>query len=179
MKINKVVVGSYQTNCYLLEIDNNVLIVDPGDEFDKIKEQIGDKNVIGILLTHRHFDHIGALESCVKEYQVPVYEYKNLEEKEYQLDNFVFEVKFMPGHTNDSVIYYFKNDNSLFTGDFLFKESIGRTDLGGNDLDMKKSINKIIEFASEYPNTDVYPGHGPKTNLTYEINMNFYLKSVS
>ena len=61
MEINKVVVGPLRTNCYILIKDNKCLVIDPGDELDKIKKEISKKEVVGVIVTHYHFDHIGAL----------------------------------------------------------------------------------------------------------------------
>lgn len=176
MKIKTLVVGSYQTNCYILHQERNVLIIDPGDEFSKIKEEVGEDKVVGILLTHRHFDHIGALEECVKYYHAPVFEYNTLEEKEYQIDNFYFQVYFTKGHTDDSVIYLLDNQKMIFTGDFIFHESIGRTDLGGNDEDMQESIRKFIQITKHRKEYSIYPGHGSQTNVIHELIYNPYLQ---
>ena len=62
MKITKVVVGLLEENCYVLEKDKQVIVVDPGDEYERIKKVIGRKKVAGVLITHNHFDHVGALE---------------------------------------------------------------------------------------------------------------------
>ena len=80
---------------------------------------------------------------------------------------FIFETIETPGHTFDSKTFYFKKNNIMFTGDFIFKYSIGRTDLGGNEQDMIRSL-EIIKL---YPNnTVIYPGHGPSTILGIEKN---------
>ncbi len=179
MDIEVLVVGNYQTNCYLLKQDKKVLIIDPGDEFDKIKESVGTDQVVGILLTHRHFDHVGALDKCIKEYQVPVYEYKILEEKDYVLGPFHFRLLYTPGHTKDSVIYIFEDYSIIFTGDFIFEGTIGRMDLGGNVESMKKSINKTCTlFESLMKNYTLYPGHGKKTTVAQELLTNPYLKKI-
>ena len=171
MEINTVVVGSLDTNCYVLKKDNNMLVIDPGDDIDKIKEVVGNSNVVGVLITHNHFDHVGALSSFDKDI---IYDYNNLEEKEYNIDNFKFKVIYTPGHTSDSVSYYFEDINSLFCGDFIFYECIGRCDLPSGDFEiMNKSINKI----KKYPNDMIiYPGHGNNTTLEHEINNNIYFK---
>lgn len=176
MKIDTVVVGSLETNCYLLRNEKSVLIVDPGSDFKKIKQAVGNDNVVGILLTHTHFDHIGALEDCKIEYDVPVYKKENLVEKEYNIGSFCFDVIFTPGHTNDSVTFYFKNEKILFTGDFIFKRSIGRTDLGGNMNDMNKSFFKLFSLAQTNHAIIIYPGHGPYTNLNDELCKNPFLQ---
>lgn len=174
MKIDIVKVGYLQTNCYILTIDNKCIVIDPGDEFDKIKNSIGNKKVLKILLTHHHFDHVGALEELKQEYKVEVLDNTNLEEKEYEIDKFKFNVIFTKGHTTDSICFYFKEEKIMFVGDFLFKESIGRTDLPtGNSCDMKLSLKKIKKYDEDII---IYPGHGDKSSLGYEFKNNIYLK---
>lgn len=174
MKIDTLKVGSYQTNCYFLRKDGKLLIVDPGDEFFKIKQNIGSDKLLGILITHSHFDHIGALNDLIDEYHVPVYKYENLEEKDYVIDKFKFEVIYMPGHKDDLVVFYFRDEKIMFVGDFIFRNSIGRTDLeGGSDDQMKKSLNKIKSYSKDIT---IYPGHGDITTLEYELENNYYLK---
>lgn len=169
MKVKTVVVGPLEENCYILKKDNNVLIIDPGNETDKINKVIGNSKVVGILVTHNHFDHIGALSYFDK---TKIYNFSNLKEKENNIENFKFEVVYTPGHTSDSISFYFKEINSLFCGDFIFFESIGRCDLPtGNMGIMKESINKIKYYPKDMT---IYPGHGPKTTLQYEINNNIY-----
>lgn len=163
MEVSIVTVGELETNCYLLDIDNEVLIVDPGAEYQKIKLALYGRKVLGILITHFHSDHIGAL----KEFKdIPVYSFSNLEEKEYHIGKFNFEVMFNPGHTKDSVSYYFKEFNALFCGDFIFYHSVGRWDLAtGNLDDLIKSVKKVRKLP-EY--TIIYPGHGRKTTMEEE-----------
>ena len=173
MKVNRVVVGYLGENCYILSTeDNKCLIVDPGDDSDKIFEEVGEKEVLGILITHRHIDHIGALEDIINRYNVPVYEFETLEEKEYTVGPFIFDTVFFPGHAADLVAYYFKNFNIMFVGDFVFKGSVGRCDLaGGNYQIMQKSIEKLKSIKEDVV---LYPGHGEKTTLNYEKEHNPY-----
>lgn len=172
MQVKTVKVGYLQTNCYILIKDNNCLIIDPGDDSEKIISMIGNLNVIGIIITHYHFDHIGALKSIKNKYQVPVYDINNLEEKEYNIKNFIFNIIYTKGHHNTSITIYFKKEKVMFTGDFLFKGSIGRTDLEkGNDFDMKKSLDKIKKYPKDIT---IYPGHGPSSTLEYEFINNIY-----
>lgn len=185
MKIEKLVVGSYQENCYFLRKNNNLIIVDPGDEFKRIDEKIinDNLNLVAILITHAHFDHIGALEELTKKYNVPVYynnvnneiiydNLVNVTEKEYNIKDFSFKVIYTSGHRNDLVSYYFYEEGIMFTGDFIFKGTIGRTDLKyGNMIDMLKSIKKIKEYPD---NILIYPGHGDETLLKYEKENNYY-----
>lgn len=173
MNIKRVIVGKLKENCYILEKNNKCIIIDPGDEVEKIIGNIS-LNVIAILITHSHFDHIGAVEALVSKYNVPVYKYDNLNEGNITIDEFVFEVIFTPGHTFDSISFCFKNEQIMFTGDFIFKNSIGRTDLPtGNFEKMQKSISKITRFNDIIR---VYPGHGDSTTLGFEKKYNEYLK---
>ena len=174
MNIETVVVGELGCNCYVLSIDNKVLVIDPGDEFNKIKNIVGNRDVVGVLITHYHFDHIGALEDVLNYYQTKLYAYNNLEEKEYNIDSFNFNVIKTPGHKSDAITFYFRDDKVMFVGDFIFKETIGRCDLpGGSETEMKNSIEKIKKY-----NRDIvlYPGHGELTTLGYELDNNPNLK---
>ena len=162
MKIDKVIVGYLKENCYVLSIENNCLVIDPGDEYEKIKKVIGNKRVVGTIITHHHFDHVGALNHFNN-----IYDYHNLKEGINRIENFNFEVIYTPGHTNDSICIYFKDVNTMFVGDFIFKDAIGRTDLGGNMEDMKKSLFKISKYDK---NIDILTGHGDISKLGLEVN---------
>ena len=169
MKITQIPVGYLEANCYILEKDGKILIIDPGDDYDKIKQKIQNKKIIKILITHHHQDHTGALNYFDKNLIL-----QNPKEQIYTFKPFTFEVINTPGHTLDSKTYYFKDNDIMFTGDFLFKGTIGRTDMpSGSMLDMQNSLDKI----KKYPNsTKIYPGHGPLTNLKYEKETNYFLK---
>lgn len=171
MTTDRVVVGPLEENCYILRKDNKVLVIDPGDEAGKIKEVIGNSTVVGVLITHNHFDHVGALSLFNKNI---VYDFSNLEEKEHNIENFKFEVIYTPGHSSDSISYYFEEINSLFSGDFIFYENVGRCDLPtGNFNKMKESINKIKISPKDIT---IYPGHGKETTLEHEIENNIYFR---
>lgn len=157
MEIKKTIVGPLETNCYILSKDNECIIVDPGDDFQKIKKLIGNKKVIGCLVTHFHQDHIEALEEVLSYYDVEVNKNK--------YGDFEYEILETPGHTFDSKTFYFKEENIMFTGDFIFYHSIGRTDLGGSDKDMKKSLENFKKYND---NIIIYPGHGSSTTLGEE-----------
>ena len=170
MKIDKVIVGPLETNCYILSIDNKCIVIDPGDEYNKIKEVIKDKEVVGVIITHYHFDHIGALSNFEKDL---IFDINNLEEKEYNIGDFKFEIIYTPGHKEDSITIYFKNEKVMFTGDFIFKSTIGRMDLpGGNEFDMIKSLNKIKKYPKDIL---IFPGHGSSTMLENELDINYIL----
>lgn len=174
MNIEIVKVGQLECNCYILEKDNNVLIIDPGDDYNKIKEKIKNKNLKAVLITHNHFDHIGALNNIKQDYQIEIYDNTNLEEKEYKINNFSFKVIKTYGHSSDSISFYFEKDKVMFVGDFIFKDSIGRCDLPtGNINDMKASLDKIKKYDD---NIIIYPGHGNSSTLGNEKKNNIYFK---
>lgn len=151
-----VVVGDLQENCYILEIDDKVYLIDPGDEPDKIESVLNNRKLTAILVTHHHFDHIGALGYFEKKY--------NLKHNTYQDDN--FKIINNPGHTEDSISFYFDKLNIIFCGDFIFENSIGRMDLPtGSEEDMKDSLDMISNYDD---NITLYPGHGYKTTLGIE-----------
>lgn len=161
MRVDKVVVGKLCTNCYILSIGAYCLVIDPGDDYFKIKNAISDKFVVGVIITHRHFDHIGALK-----YFNNIYDKTNLKEGINTIDCFKFEVIYTPGHTEDSICIYFKDDNIMFVGDFIFKDGIGRTDLGGSEYQMLQSLVKISNYNN---NIKIYPGHGKSSTLGIEL----------
>ena len=165
MKINSVVVGPLDTNCYILNNNGKVIIIDPGDEKDKIISEVNGE-VVGIIITHHHFDHVGAMEEIKNYYKVNVYDYSNLKENN-KIDNFEFKMVRTPGHTDDSITIYFEKEKIMFVGDFIFYGSIGRTDLGGNISDMKKSIESILLYDDDIK---LYPGHFIPTKIGIERN---------
>lgn len=177
MKVDRIIVGDYQTNCYILSIANDCLVIDPGSEYEKIKKCISNKNILAILLTHRHFDHIGALDSVSKNGKIKIYEYNNVKEEEYKIGPFNFKVIYTSGHTSDSVTYYFEVEKMMFTGDFIFENSIGRTDLPtGNYSDMLKSIEIIKKYDDDII---IYPGHGNSTKLEIEKINNIWFDNIN
>lgn len=158
MDIKTLVVGELQENCYIVTKNGKTIIIDPGDEAKRIINACKNFDVVEILITHHHFDHIGALKEIEK--------YFNLKENQNS-GNFNYEVINTPGHTSDSISFYFKEDNVLFSGDFLFNGAIGRTDLPtGNMREMISSL-KLMRVLPE--NTLVYPGHGESTMLKKEV----------
>ena len=171
MNIEVVVVGIIDTNCYILSINNHVLIIDPGDEYEKIMDTVKGRTVDGVLITHNHFDHIGAKDKFDSNL---VYDYHNLKEGITKIGEFEFEVIYTPGHKEDLISFYFDKYNALFCGDFIFYGSIGRTDLkGGNYSEMLKSISKTKRFSDD---VTIYPGHGKITTFAHERLNNPYFK---
>ncbi len=173
MEIKCVVTGFLDENCYLIIKDGTCLVVDPGDDFHKIKDEIGDNKILGVLITHSHADHIGALRNFLTKRSIKIFKRSNLEEKEYTIGDFKFKCIYTPGHSKDSVTFYFEEEKIMFIGDFIFKDSIGRCDLpGGSELEMKESINKILEYSDDIK---LYPGHYQETTLGEEKASNQFL----
>ena len=197
MEITRFEMGALETNTYLLKEDNKVILIDPACKAEKMIEILGDNELIAILLTHGHFDHIKAVDGLYKKYRCPVYlhsddEYlardKNqgasfgifinissptlhIEEGIKEIGPFKFEVLYTPGHTEGSLIYIF--DKYIFTGDTLFKLSVGRTDLeGGNNAKLNKSLKLFNDLDRE---AIILPGHGEPSILGYELDNNPYL----
>lgn len=171
MQIEVVVVGALGTNCYILSKDNKCLVIDPGAEALKILDKIGDREALAILITHRHFDHVLGLDELNSHLNVPIYDNSNVLRK-MEIGPFTFETIETKGHKDDSITYYFKDDKAMFVGDFIFKNSIGRTDLETGSYDeMQKSIQTIKQYDDDIK---VYPGHGPMTSLKDEKENNPY-----
>ncbi len=171
MIIKKVITGNLEENCYIIIKNNDCIVVDPGDDFDLIKKEIINYDLKAIFITHYHFDHIGALDDLLNYKDVTIYDYKN-SEKEYIINDFKFSIIKMPGHTDDSVVFYFEKEKVMFVGDFVFKRSIGRTDLEtGNEIKMFDSINKLKKYDK---GIKLYPGHGDETTLFDEIEYNYF-----
>ena len=157
MKVEILKVGYLKENCYIVTKNDKSIIIDPGDEADRIINHCKGKKIVGVLITHNHFDHVGALKEIENHFKIK--ENNNI----IGLD---FEIIDTPGHTSDSKTFYFKDDKVMFTGDFLFKGTIGRMDLPtGSVEDMKKSLEKIKDYPDDII---VYPGHGESTILGRE-----------
>ncbi len=197
MKIIRLPLGDYQTNTYILysAIGGKCLVIDPGYEADTILRQVQELSceVEAILLTHGHFDHVGAVKALASKTQWLVYINQAEESmphmftagKLYYTDTYqngdtltlaglTFTVHATPGHTPGSVCLDFGED--LFTGDTLFAGSCGRTDLpGGDPHEMRLSLQHL---ASLDKSCTIHPGHGPESDLTYEKKFNPYLGGI-
>lgn len=176
MNIDILPVGALQANCYIISKDGKCLIIDPGADENFIISRIVEENLkpLAILLTHNHNDHNGAVDVLKAMYNIKAYDYNTLFEQKHFLDPFKFQVIYTPGHTKDSITIYFYEYGCMFTGDFLFKKTIGRTDLlGGSHKEMIESLNMIKEYNDDIK---IYPGHGETSTLGYEKKHNEYLK---
>lgn len=177
MNIKCVVVGSLKTNCYIIENRDETLIIDPGDNAELIINNIDEsQNVVGIIITHHHFDHIGALNKLLEYFHTKEYNMSNLSEGTNKISSFEFDCLYTTGHYYDSISIDFKNINTMFVGDFIFKNSIGRVDLeGANVIDMINSLEYILN----YENRTIMPGHGDSTSLDEEReNIKIFIKNL-
>lgn len=169
-----IVTGTLDENCYVLKKNNTCLVVDPGDDYDKIKEVIGENKVLAVLITHSHFDHVGALRNFLKKKSIKIFKKSNTQDGgQTMIGDFVFQTLYTPGHSSDSVSFYFEEEKVMFVGDFIFKDSIGRCDLPtGSVPEMNKSIAKIKAYPKDIT---LYTGHGEVTSLEQEMKSNPYL----
>ena len=172
MEIKKLVLGLLETNCYIISQNNKSLIIDPADDEEKILASV-PYEIVGIIITHYHFDHIGALLKLKEKLSCPIYDFQILKEGTNNINGFSFEMIKTPGHKEDLISVLF--DGHLFCGDFIFKGTIGRWDFkGGSFIDMQKSIKKILTYNE---NIIIHPGHGEDTTLKKEKqNLLRYLK---
>ena len=195
LNMKHLALGAYQTNCYLVWDENSstCVVIDPGYEAKTVlleAKKLG-KEISAVLLTHGHFDHVGAVKDLAAETDCKVYlcaEDLTMPPQMtagplYYTDSYAdgdfveeaglsFKVIHTPGHTPGSVCL--ACENALFSGDTLFWGSCGRTDLpGGNWATIQKSLKRLAALSGDY---DVYPGHGDFTKLSFERNFNPYLR---
>ncbi|OPX17892.1 hypothetical protein BXT86_04125 [candidate division WOR-3 bacterium 4484_100] len=175
MEIRRCVVGPLETNCYIISSERKGIIIDPGDEAQKIIKEISDLEIIMILATHNHFDHITALKP-IKEYTrskagihpedwVEGFDIRLEDGQTIELGKERLRVIHTPGHTPGGCSFY--TDKILFSGDTLFKSGIGNTSFpGGDEEAIYKSIRERLLALPE--DTLVYPGHGPSTTIGAE-----------
>ena len=211
MDVRMFTVGQIAENCFVFRKAGaeSALIVDPGDEAEKILAAVDELGVTveGILLTHTHFDHIGAVAPIAKatgapvwcpEIEVPVLADINSfvpwpgfgPYESYQADHTVsggerlelagleIDVIFTPGHSPGHVTYSIPDEAGIFSGDVLFQGSVGRTDLPGGDwATLLESIRTLVE--GHPPETTVYPGHMGITTLGAERTTNPFLAELA
>lgn len=175
MDIKRLVLGNLKTNCYIISKNGKCLIIDPACDSEYIIKNTKNLKIVGVIVTHYHFDHIGALD-YFKNLNINIYDVYNLSFYN-SIDDFNFYKIDTKGHHDTCITIYFKEEAVMFTGDFLFFESIGRTDLETGDINiMIKSLEKIRKYPT---NIIVYPGHGNITSLNHEFLYNEYFKLIS
>ncbi|HZG48920.1 MAG TPA: MBL fold metallo-hydrolase [Thermoleophilaceae bacterium] len=211
MDVRMFTVGPVAENCFLVRRDDSphALIVDPGDEPDRLLGAIESLGVTldGILLTHTHFDHVGAVAPVARatgaEVWVPEIEKVVLADimsfvpwpgfgpfesydaehtlsggERFELAGFEIDVVFTPGHSPGHVTYSIADEQAIFSGDVLFQQSIGRTDLpGGDHATLLESIRTLVETLPA--ETAVYPGHMGLTTLGAERATNPFLAELA
>jgi hydroxyacylglutathione hydrolase len=194
MKIAVMQLGSYGTNCYIVwdETTKNAAVIDPGDQSAQVQQAL-DKEGLHlqmILLTHAHFDHIGAVEALQQASGCKVYVHRAeetlplemtgvpLHPTDYyedgdtvSLDSITFRVLHTPGHTPGSVCLI--ADDVMFSGDTLFAGSCGRTDFPGSSwMQMESSLRRLHDLPGDYT---VLPGHMGSSTLDRERKANFFM----
>ena len=201
MKIQTIVVGELQVNCYLLTEGNEAIAIDPGDEYEKIMAFAEKEGctITKILLTHGHFDHVGAVADIAEKTGAKVYVHKedeimlsddtkNLSDisnakirhcsADFNFDNgdvidFLgneLKIHHTPGHSPGGVCI--EMGDVLFSGDLLFAGSIGRFDRG----DLRTELNSLKYLMDNFGDSVVvYPGHGPSTTIGDEKVYNPYI----
>ena len=195
MQMESMELGLYRTNCYILWETDAAVVIDPGYSAQRILARLHDLGLTlrAIVLTHGHFDHVGAVGELKKAIGCPVWlpapdtglpeEITNgpipytdtfTEGDTLCLGDITLSVMLTPGHTPGSCCL--KTGNLLFTGDTLFRDTCGRTDLPGGDWrQMRASLRRLAAIGEEL---FVYPGHGDATTLSREKRFNPYLRGM-
>jgi hydroxyacylglutathione hydrolase len=200
-----------QENCFIARREGagEALVVDPGDEAERIATLVDELglDVQAILITHTHFDHVGAVAPLARHTGAPVWcpqlETRVLADimsyvpwpgfgpfesydadhtvsggEKLELAGFAIEVIFTPGHSPGHVSYSIASEKALFSGDVLFQGSVGRTDLPGGDWPtLAQSIAGLLDALPE--DTQVFPGHMGLTTLGRERATNPFLRELS
>src|SRR4051812_21126504 len=211
MDARMLTVGPVAENCFIARRDDSdrAVIVDPGEEAERLLAAIDELGVTieAVLLTHCHFDHVGAVAPVAKATGAPVYvseierpvladimsyvpfagfgPYESYEAdhtlkggERLELAGFEIDVLFTPGHSPGHLTYSIPDERAIFSGDVLFQGSVGRVDLPGGDWDtLLDSIGTLVESLPE--DTTVYPGHMGITSLGAERRTNPFLAELA
>jgi hydroxyacylglutathione hydrolase len=199
MKVLVMPVGSYEANCYIIkdEASQEIAVIDPGASGNLLIKEIEklQGKVKYIFLTHGHSDHTGAVKDLTEHFKAPIYISQKDEALiikgefmfgKIKVDGYIkdgdslyignLEIKCIetPGHTPGGVCFLI--NGSLFSGDTLFAQSIGRTDLAGGDFEtiIHSIKNKLFTLSEEIK---VFPGHGPETSIKVEKKYNPFFRS--
>ena len=192
VQMEQLTVGDIDENCYLAvnSETNELLVIDPGAEAERIFAAIGERKPRAVLLTHGHFDHIGAVDAVCEKYGIPVYIHEadapkltDMEantgkgfgypvtvrtiprllhdDEELNLAGIGLKVLHTPGHSKGSVCYLLEGNQGILTGDTLFKGGYGRYDFAdGNFHELKESLRTLFHLTPPMP---AWPGHGEAT----------------
>ncbi len=202
MKIDYLILGAFETNCYILRLNETAkecLIIDTGLQAGQLVKFLKQNNLnpAAVVLTHGHPDHVAGVTILRENFpDTKVYIHKlDAEMLTSSLDNcslsivptlfledqsviseagIKLKVLHTPGHTQGGICLYSKDEGIVFTDDTLFADSVGRTDLGGNMAQLIKSIREKLFTLPD--DTKVYPGHGPATTIAHEKANNQFLQ---
>jgi len=198
INIQKVSCGLLQENCYIVQLEgrDDCVVIDPGDDYPKLKAAAGDRRVGAVLLTHGHFDHIMAAGEMARDFDAPVYvgaadvemlgdaeksgyagmmgipraDWPAIDATSYgeavSVCGMDFTVLPTPGHSRGSVCLYLEDEGTLFSGDTMFRAGYGRLDLYGGN--MRSMIESLKRLFALPPDVKVWPGHGDATNIGEE-----------
>lgn len=206
MEVETLIIGRMQTNTYLvIDADGSAVVIDPADEWERIVKHCAHKQIVlkGILVTHGHFDHIGAVDAIRNHLDIPVYaheiEARMMADGDENLSftfygqhitaianhlvsggdiidlggDLLFKCIQIEGHTDASLCFYNEQHHFVITGDTLMSQSIGRTDFHGGDT--AAFIQSMADKLLTLPQeTVVYPGHGPSTQIGIEKERNLF-----
>ncbi|MEN3047677.1 MAG: MBL fold metallo-hydrolase [Candidatus Caldarchaeales archaeon] len=201
LQVETLVVGPLSTNCYVVSSGGEALIVDPGWEAERVLRAVSGMEVVGIVATHGHFDHVGAVEELRRrlgaefaihrldegmldaavaigerfgvKFERPKPDRHIEEGDRIQLGGVQIEVIHTPGHSPGSVCL--RAGFTLFSGDTLFMGSVGRTDIAGGSFEhLERSIRTKLYVLDDA--TVVYPGHGPATTIGFEKRHNPFVR---
>jgi glyoxylase-like metal-dependent hydrolase (beta-lactamase superfamily II) len=197
MTIKVQAMGPYQTNCYIVTVNGKDIIIDPGvDATEWVMQNVS--NPVAILNTHGHFDHVWSNQELKEQLNIPLYTPKDdvfllqnstfmpglpasfpdvevIGESEFDIQGVKVRFRHFPGHCPGCSAI--EIGDAMFSGDFIFENSIGRVDFPYSDPEaMKQSLKKLLEI--EY-DMKVYPGHGNPTTIAREQrNVPYWLKAI-
>jgi glyoxylase-like metal-dependent hydrolase (beta-lactamase superfamily II) len=207
VNVASLTVGPLEENCHVLIHEGRAVMVDPGDEAERLLAALGDARLEAVLLTHTHFDHIGAVGPVARATGAPVWCPRievavmrdpnayvpwpgfgpfEAHEPEHLLDGgetlelagLTFDVVNTPGHSPGHVTFSVRDQATLLSGDVLFRGSVGRTDLpGGDTATLMRSISELLERFDD--DTVVLPGHMGTTTLGAERATNPFLTALA
>ena len=204
IKIDTIPVGMLRTNCYILQDGGKCAIIDPGGDFGLVEKFISANSLEPVLVvaTHGHFDHVFSAWDFLNEYGLKLHinsaDIEMLGEAdkmsidltgfmmngnietitfedghEFRVGGSKIQALAFPGHTPGSTI--FMSEAGLFTGDTVFKGTIGRVDFGGSIPDMRRSLDRFRKISGNHL---LFPGHGDFTTLDDEKRVNPYLSDA-